>query len=194
MTAKHIIWLSSKVLEAAAVFDFDGRHKMHWKYSGNHVLIVQHKYFTFGCCQVIRVDLPYLLQILFYIPCSNPSFWRIRSKRFKYIFRMCYQESKHLISWTLNVLAYNVLHQMSYAFSKKSFKFLMTKEFEPFWTNPSEGRVREGLLSFGSKFYPSEERGRKETAKIKLRRKEKKEGWKFNPSLQKKSILSGKKR
>jgi len=68
----------------------------------------------------------------------------------------------------------------------------MTKEFEPFWTNHSEGRVRERLLSFGPKFYPSEERGRKESAKIKLRRKEKKEGWKFNPSLQKKVYLAAK--
>jgi len=38
---------------------------------------------------------------------------------------------------------------------------LIRKIFEPFWKNPSEGRVREGLLRFGPKFYPSEERWRK---------------------------------
>jgi len=51
---------------------------------------------------------------------------------------------------------------------------LIRKIFKPFRTNPSEGRVREGLLRFGPKFYPSE--GRWETAKNKRRRKEKVEG------------------
>ena len=38
---------------------------------------------------------------------------------------------------------------------------LIRKIFEPFWTNPSKGRVKEGLLRFEPKFYPSEGRWRK---------------------------------